>query len=62
MKELVEIGAYVTGTNPRADQALALWPALEAFLQQYMTDQSTAEDTWAALAAVLAEQPAGVSR
>ncbi|HJQ03160.1 MAG TPA: FliI/YscN family ATPase [Jatrophihabitans sp.] len=54
VKELVEIGAYVTGTNPRADQALALWPALEAFLQQDMTDQSTAEQTWSALSAVLA--------
>jgi flagellum-specific ATP synthase len=54
VKELVEIGAYVTGTNPRADQALALWPALEAFLQQDMADQSTAEQTWSALSAVLA--------
>jgi flagellum-specific ATP synthase len=53
VKELVEIGAYVTGTNPRADQALALWPALEAFLQQDMGDQSPADRTWAALAAVL---------
>jgi flagellum-specific ATP synthase len=53
VKELVEIGAYVAGTNPRADRALELWPALEAFLQQDMTDQSNAGDTWQALAAVL---------
>jgi len=62
VKELVEIGAYVTGTNPRADRALALWPALEAFLQQDMADQTSASDTWAQLAAVLADDLAEVPR
>ncbi|HET6210748.1 MAG TPA: EscN/YscN/HrcN family type III secretion system ATPase, partial [Jatrophihabitans sp.] len=62
VKELVEIGAYVAGSNPRADRALALWPALEAFLQQDMTDQSAVADTWAALAAVLADDLAAVPR
>jgi flagellum-specific ATP synthase len=60
VKELVEIGAYVGGTNPRADRALALWPALEGFLQQSMTDQSTADGAWTDLAAALAAVPAGV--
>jgi flagellum-specific ATP synthase len=58
VKELVEIGAYVSGTNARADRALALWPALEAFLQQDMAERSTAESAWADLAAVLASIPA----
>lgn len=65
VKELVEIGAYVAGTNPRADQALVLWPQLESFLQQDMTDQSTADATWAQLRDVLgagAGQPAGALR
>ncbi len=62
VKELVEIGAYVTGTNPRADRALALWPALESFLQQDMADQTSASDTWAQLAAVLADDLAEVAR
>jgi flagellum-specific ATP synthase len=53
VKELVEIGAYVAGSNPLADQALALWPALEAFLQQDMAERSTAEQTWAGLASAL---------
>ena len=43
VKELVEIGAYVHGTNPSADRALALWPALEAFLQQDLHDLSPAD-------------------
>lgn len=53
VKELVEIGAYVTGSNPTADQALALWPQLEQFLQQDMDDQSTTPDTWSGLAGIL---------
>ncbi|MGX7681056.1 FliI/YscN family ATPase [Jatrophihabitans sp. DSM 45814] len=58
VKELVEIGAYVTGTNPRADRALALWPALERFLQQDMDERSSAEGAWQDLAAALASVPA----
>ena len=53
VKELVEIGAYVAGSNPLADQALALWPALEAFLQQDMAERSNVEQTWSALAGAL---------
>jgi flagellum-specific ATP synthase len=62
VKELVEIGAYVAGTNPRADQALAIWPQLEAFLQQDMTDQSSVESAWAGLRSILAAGPAEVTR
>jgi flagellum-specific ATP synthase len=54
VKELVEIGAYVPGTNPDADRALATWPALEAFLQQDLHDLTAADAAWSALAAVLA--------
>ncbi|MGH8962271.1 MAG: FliI/YscN family ATPase [Jatrophihabitantaceae bacterium] len=53
VKELVEIGAYVQGTNPAADRALALWPDVEAFLRQDLHDLSTADDSWSALAGVL---------
>jgi flagellum-specific ATP synthase len=54
VKELVEIGAYVHGTNPAADRALTLWPAVEGFLRQDLHDLSTADDSWSALAALLA--------
>jgi flagellum-specific ATP synthase len=49
VKELVEIGAYVPGTDPDADLALALMPAIEAFLRQDMDDATPAAETWAAL-------------
>jgi flagellum-specific ATP synthase len=49
VKELVEIGAYVAGSDADADAALALMPAIEAFLRQDMDDVTPAAETWAAL-------------
>lgn len=49
VKELVEIGAYVAGTDADADAALALMPAINAFLRQDMDDVTPTTDTWAAL-------------
>ena len=31
---LVEVGAYVSGSNPDVDQAIALMPRINAFLRQ----------------------------
>jgi len=33
-EDLVSIGAYQKGSDPRVDEAIALWPVLSAFLQQ----------------------------
>jgi flagellum-specific ATP synthase len=49
VRELVEIGAYVPGTNPDADKARAMWPHIESFLCQDMADRTTAQDAWAHL-------------
>ncbi|HEU5038080.1 MAG TPA: FliI/YscN family ATPase [Nocardioides sp.] len=49
VKELVEIGAYVAGTDPDADDALALMPRIDAFLRQDLDDTSHVAPTWAAL-------------
>jgi len=53
VKELVEIGAYVPGTNPRADVALALWPQLEQFLRQGIQITSDSDHAWQMLASIL---------
>jgi flagellum-specific ATP synthase len=55
VRELVEIGAYVAGTNPAADRAQALWPAIEAFLQQDLAEPAPADQSWRALDALLSE-------
>ncbi|MEP7311688.1 MAG: flagellar protein export ATPase FliI [Pseudomonadota bacterium] len=36
--DLVAIGAYQRGSDPRIDAAIAQWPALQGFLQQGMTE------------------------
>ncbi|MDO9451376.1 MAG: flagellum-specific ATP synthase FliI, partial [Stagnimonas sp.] len=33
-RDLIAIGAYQRGADPRTDAALALWPKIEAFLKQ----------------------------
>jgi flagellum-specific ATP synthase len=54
VRELVEIGAYVPGTNPDADRANAAWPQISAFLRQDLDERITADDAWAALRALIA--------
>ncbi|GAA2976540.1 FliI/YscN family ATPase [Actinokineospora diospyrosa] len=53
VRELVEIGAYVPGTNPDADRALALRGEITAFLRQSIDDQVPAEAAWQHLAQLL---------
>jgi flagellum-specific ATP synthase len=53
VKELVEIGAYVSGSNADADLALALWPQLQRFLQQDIEEGSEPEQAWSRLSAIL---------
>jgi flagellum-specific ATP synthase len=55
VRELVEIGAYVAGTNPDADRALRLWPRIETFLRQEVDERVTAPAAWSALHHLLTE-------
>jgi flagellum-specific ATP synthase len=52
-KELIEVGAYVSGSDPEVDAARALWPQITAFLQQGRDERSAAADAWGGLVAVL---------
>ena len=48
-KDLIDIGAYVAGTNPQVDRALAQSPEIDAFLKQDMEDLTPAPEAWAML-------------
>ena len=48
-RELLEIGAYVPGTNPEVDAARALMPQIDEFLRQSMTDVTPSAEAWARL-------------
>lgn len=54
VRELVEIGAYVTGADPEADLAMDRMPQIDAFLQQDMTERSDLPQTWDRLAGLVA--------
>ncbi|QWA09068.1 flagellum-specific ATP synthase FliI [Sodalis ligni] len=39
-RDLISVGAYAAGSDPLLDRAIALYPAIEAFLQQNMHQRS----------------------
>jgi FliI/YscN family ATPase len=51
-RDLVEIGAYKAGTNPRLDQALARMPAIEAYLRQGVHESTSFAESAELLALV----------
>ncbi len=60
-QDLVDVGAYVAGSNPRVDHALAVKSALNAFLRQPPEEKMSLEDTLRALTAALGA-PNGAAR
>jgi flagellum-specific ATP synthase len=55
-RDLIAIGAYQRGSDPRVDQALTLWPRIQRFLQQDMHERVSLATSLAALNEVLSEQ------
>ena len=53
MAELIRLGAYKAGTNPEVDDAVRLYPALEAFLAQTKTERAVLSEGYDALSAIL---------
>ena len=45
-KDLIEIGAYVPGTNPVVDRAVDLREAMDGFLRQDLHESTSAQDAW----------------
>jgi flagellum-specific ATP synthase len=50
VRDLVEVGAYVPGSNPMADRGLAARAAIEGFLRQDMHERAPMAETLARLA------------
>ena len=53
-RDLIEIGAYVPGTNPLVDRAVALRDVIDMFLCQDMDDSTPLEQSWAVLQQLVA--------
>ncbi len=59
MGEMIRLGAYRRGSDPRIDEAIHYYPALESFLAQGVGEESDLAGGYAELAAILANGPAG---
>lgn len=53
MEELIRIGAYRAGADPQVDRAIALNPAIEAFLGQDKDEATGLEESFATLERIL---------
>jgi flagellum-specific ATP synthase len=53
--DLIDIGAYKQGANPRVDAALANERAISAFLTQPLDEQSPVEESWRRLSALVTD-------
>lgn len=52
-RDLISVGAYAPGSDPVLDQAIALYPRMESFLQQQLIEQATFPSSLEALKALI---------
>ena len=52
-QDLLDVGAYVAGSNPLVDAAVAHGREIDLFLQQAMDERATPDDSWQRLAALV---------
>lgn len=57
MEELVRLGAYEAGADPRVDEAIRLAPMIEDLLKQTKGDRGSAAQAFARLAELMTENP-----
>jgi flagellum-specific ATP synthase len=50
VRDLIDVGAYVAGSNPEADRAIAAWGRVQQFLQQAVGERVTFEEVLKGLA------------
>ncbi len=56
MEELIRLGAYRKGSNPEVDEAIRLFPALDAFLAQARDDSTSLAEGYRRLAEIVGPQ------
>lgn len=56
-RDLISVGAYSPGSDPRLDLAVDMYPRLEAFLQQSFNEGASTEQTRQSLAALFGSSP-----
>jgi flagellum-specific ATP synthase len=56
-RDLISIGAYQRGSDPRIDAAIDLWPAMQKFLMQPIEERVSQKDAVSALAQLFGSAP-----
>jgi len=56
-RDLINIGAYQKGSDPRIDQAIELWPAMQKFLMQQIHERVSHAEAVNALRALFPNMP-----
>ena len=56
-RDLISIGAYQRGSDPRIDEAIACWPQIEGYLRQDMGESVRLADSIAQLQQAVSEPP-----
>lgn len=62
MEELIRLGAYRKGSDPKVDRAIAINPALEAFLSQQREERTSIADGYQLLEAIVEKAGAETSQ
>ncbi|MDY0009191.1 MAG: flagellar protein export ATPase FliI [Bdellovibrionales bacterium] len=57
MAELIRLGAYRRGADPKVDEAIELYPAIEKFLSQKPQERTSLDEAYAMLAQALRDMP-----
>lgn len=57
MAELIRLGAYRRGSDPKVDEAIELYPKLEAFLAQKPSEHTSLKEGYKMLAQILGAAP-----
>ncbi|OCG17091.1 flagellar protein export ATPase FliI [Gilliamella sp. App6-5] len=52
-RDLINVGAYVTGTDPLLDRAIVLFPAMQKFLQQSINEHCSYQDAYQQLVSIV---------
>jgi flagellum-specific ATP synthase len=60
-RDLIAIGAYQRGSDPRVDSAIAMWPRIQKFLQQDVRERVDLATSLAALEETLVEDVPGTT-
>nr|WP_232343787.1 flagellar protein export ATPase FliI [Gilliamella sp. W8128] len=53
-RDLINVGAYVAGTDPLLDKAISLFPAMQQFLQQGINEHCSYQDAYQQLTNIVA--------